>query len=128
MIPTGRLWALLCLLAVPMMLLPAVLGGMSLPSRGGVAEALALATAFAFARTLPLALLLLPVVGATLLLTTSSCNTILQTILPEELRGRVMALYSTAFLGTAPLGSLLAGALASRIGTTWTIAACGVET
>jgi MFS family permease len=82
--------------------------------------------AFAFVRTLPLALALLPVVGAMLLLTTSSCNTVLQTILPEKLRGRVMALYTSAFLGTAPLGSLLAGALASRIGTAWTIAACGV--
>jgi MFS family permease len=81
--------------------------------------------AFAFARTLLLALMLLPVVGAALLLTTSSCNTVLQTMLPEHLRGRVMALYSTAFLGMAPVGSLLAGALASRIGTAWTIAACG---
>ena len=81
--------------------------------------------AFAVARSLPIALMLLPIVGGSLLLTTSSCNTILQTILPERLRGRVMALYSTAFLGTAPLGSLLAGALASRIGTPWTIAACG---
>ena len=81
--------------------------------------------AFAFVRSLPLALLVLPFVGGSLLLTASSCNTVLQTILPEELRGRVMALYSTAFLGTAPLGSLIAGALASRIGTPWTIAACG---
>jgi MFS family permease len=81
--------------------------------------------AFAFARSFGAAMAILPVVGGTLLVTSSSCNTVLQTILPEALRGRVMALYSTAFLGTAPIGSLLAGALASRIGTAWTIAACG---
>lgn len=83
-------------------------------------------TAFAFVRSFTVAMLLLPVVGAMLLVTSSSCNTVLQTILPEALRGRVMALYSTAFLGSAPIGSLVAGALASRIGTQWTIAACGV--
>ena len=77
------------------------------------------------ARSLPLALAALPFVGAALLLTTGSANTILQSILPDALRGRVMALYSTAFLGTAPLGSLLAGAAASRVGAGWTVAACG---
>lgn len=82
--------------------------------------------AFAFVRWLPLALAILPFVGGTLLVTASSCNTVLQTILPEALRGRVMALYTTAFLGMAPVGSLLAGALASRLGTPWTIAACGI--
>ena len=92
---------------------------------GATAFGLAL-TAFAFVRSLPLALLILPVVGGALLVTTSSCNTVLQTILPSQLRGRVMALYSTAFLGTAPLGSLLAGGMASRIGTSWTILACGI--
>lgn len=81
---------------------------------------------FAFVRSFVLAMLVLPVVGAMLLVTSSSCNTVLQTILPEALRGRVMALYSTAFLGSAPIGSLVAGALASRIGTQWTIAACGI--
>jgi MFS family permease len=77
------------------------------------------------ARSLPLALAVLPFVGATLLLTTGSANTVLQTILPDALRGRVMALYTTAFLGTAPFGSLLAGAAAARVGAGWTVAACG---
>ena len=46
----------------------------------------------------------------------ASTNTILQTVVDEELRGRVMAFYTMAFLGTAPIGSLLAGVVADRIG------------
>ncbi|GJG86017.1 MFS transporter [Gemmatimonadetes bacterium T265] len=92
---------------------------------GGVAVGLAL-VAFSFARTAWLALALLTVVGGTFMMTTAACNTILQTILPEALRGRVMALYTVAFLGTAPIGSLLAGTLAARIGTPWTICAGAV--
>ncbi len=94
-------------------------------SAGGVGVGLAL-VAFSFARTPAAALLLLTVVGGTFMVTTASCNTILQTVLPEALRGRVMALYTVAFLGTAPIGSLLAGALAARIGTPHTILAGAV--
>ena len=50
-----------------------------------------------------------------------STNTIVQTIVREDLRGRVMAFYTMAFLGTAPIGSLLAGVIAQRIGPTNTI-------
>ena len=50
----------------------------------------------------------------------------MQTIVEEHLRGRVMAFYTMAFLGTAPLGSLMAGVLADRIGEPLTIAAGGV--
>jgi MFS family permease len=64
------------------------------------------------------------------MLALAGTNTIVQTIVEEHLRGRVMAFYAMAFLGTAPLGSLLAGVLASRIGTPLTIqlggAACVV--
>ena len=52
---------------------------------------------------------------------TASTNTILQTIVDERLRGRVMAFYAMAFLGTAPIGSLVAGVVASRIGVQMTI-------
>jgi MFS family permease len=51
----------------------------------------------------------------------ASTNTVLQTIVAEELRGRVMAFYTMAFLGTAPIGSLLAGVAADRIGAPRTI-------
>jgi MFS family permease len=51
----------------------------------------------------------------------ASTNTILQTIVDDEMRGRVMAYYTMAFLGTAPLGSLMAGFVASHIGPMKTI-------
>jgi hypothetical protein len=56
-------------------------------------------------------------------LTAGATNTIVQTITKEHFRGRVMAFYTMAFLGTAPLGSLLAGVLADRIGEPMTIVA-----
>jgi fucose permease len=48
-------------------------------------------------------------------------NTVLQTIVEQRLRGRVMAFYAMAFLGTAPIGSLIAGVVADRIGAPKTI-------
>lgn len=77
--------------------------------------------AFAFAQHLWVAVLVLPVIGAGLMLQSSSANTILQTVVSEDLRGRVMAFYSVAVLGTQPFGSLLAGVLGDRIGTRNTI-------
>jgi MFS family permease len=82
--------------------------------------------AFALSRTLWLSLLLLPVVGAGMMITMASTNTIIQTVVQEELRGRVMAFYTMAFLGTAPIGSLLAGVAADRIGAPRTILFGGV--
>lgn len=76
---------------------------------------------FALSRNLWLSLAVLPFVGGGMMVETASTNTILQTIVEERLRGRVMSFYAMAFLGTAPLGSLLAGALAARIGATQTI-------
>src|SRR5262249_44393362 len=90
-----------------------------------VSLSLALA-AFAFTQHLWLALLILPVIGAGLMLSSSSANTILQTVVSEDLRGRVMAFYSVAVLGTQPFGSLLAGILGDRIGTRNTIVASAV--
>jgi MFS family permease len=74
--------------------------------------------AFGFTRSLWLALLILPVIGGGMMIEMASTNTILQTITEEHLRGRVMAFYTMAFLGTAPLGSLLAG-LACIAGAAW---------
>jgi MFS family permease len=76
---------------------------------------------FSFSRVLWLSLLVLPLVGAGMMVTMAATNTILQTVVEEELRGRVMAFYTMAFLGTAPIGSLLAGVAADRIGPTNTI-------
>ncbi len=77
--------------------------------------------AFALSHVLWLSLAILPVVGAGFMVQMASINTIIQTLVDERLRGRVMAFYTMAFLGTAPLGSLLAGAVAARIGSEYTI-------
>lgn len=78
-------------------------------------------TAFSLSRTLWLSLLLLPIVGGGMMVETAATNTILQTIVEEGMRGRVMSFYTMAFLGTAPLGSLIAGVAADRIGAPTTI-------
>lgn len=77
--------------------------------------------AFSLTRTLWPALVALPFVGAGMMVTMAATNTIIQTVVTEELRGRVMAFYTMAFLGTAPIGSLLAGIAADRVGPTATI-------
>jgi predicted MFS family arabinose efflux permease len=76
---------------------------------------------FAMSRVLWLSLAILPIVGAGFMVQMASINTIIQTLVEERLRGRVMAFYVMAFLGTAPIGSLLAGIAAARIGSEYTI-------
>jgi len=78
-------------------------------------------TAFSFSRSLWLSMLVLPIVGAGMMITMAATNTIIQTVVEEDLRGRVMAFYTMAFLGTAPIGSLIAGVAADRIGPQRTI-------
>jgi MFS family permease len=82
--------------------------------------------AFGLVRVLWLALLVLPVVGAGFMVQMAATNTILQTITEERLRGRVMAFYTMAFLGTAPIGSLIAGVAATHIGVSATIIVGGI--
>lgn len=79
---------------------------------------------FAVSRVTWLSMLALPVIGFAMMQHVASSNTILQTIVDDEKRGRVMAFYSMAFLGMSPFGSLLAGSLASRFGAPATLA-CG---
>jgi MFS family permease len=55
----------------------------------------------------------------------ASANTVLQTLVDDDKRGRVMSLFTMAFLGVAPFGSLLAGAVADRIGPQWTLVTAG---
>ena len=73
--------------------------------------------AFSFSHVLWLSMVLLVFCGFALMMEMAASNTILQTIVDDDKRGRVMSFYTMAFLGVAPLGSLLAGSLASRIGT-----------
>ena len=77
--------------------------------------------AFSLSRSVALSMALMVVTGTGFVVQLAASNTILQTILREEMRGRVMAFYTMAFMGTAPFGSLLAGGLASRIGVPRTI-------
>ena len=81
--------------------------------------------ALGLSRALWLSLIIMPVIGAGFMVSLAASNTIIQTLTEEHLRGRVMAFYTMAFLGTAPLGSLLAGVLADRLGEPATIAAGG---
>jgi MFS family permease len=82
--------------------------------------------AFSLSRTVWLSVLTLVVTGFGMMVHMAASNTILQTIVDEDKRGRVMSLYSMAFLGAMPLGSLLAGTLASLIGAPGTIGLGGL--
>jgi MFS family permease len=73
-----------------------------------------------------LALPIMFVTGAGMMVQMAASNTMLQTIVDEDKRGRIMSLFAMAFFGTAPIGSLVAGALASRIGAQGTIGAGGL--
>jgi MFS family permease len=72
-------------------------------------------------RTLWLSLAAVAAAGFGMMRHMASSNTILQTIVAEDKRGRVMAYYSMAFVGVAPFGSLAAGAIAAKVGAPWTI-------
>ncbi|MBV9506298.1 MAG: MFS transporter [Acidobacteriia bacterium] len=82
--------------------------------------------AFSLSRVFWLSLLLMPFTGFGLMQQMAASNTILQTIVEDEKRGRVMAFYGVAFLGMAPFGSLIAGVAAGRIGAPATLAIGGV--
>ncbi|HXV64108.1 MAG TPA: MFS transporter [Vicinamibacteria bacterium] len=82
--------------------------------------------AFSQSRAVWLSLPLMALVGFGILVLTASSNTVLQTIVEDDKRGRVMSLYAVAFLGVTPVGSLLAGALANAIGAPITVLLGGV--
>ena len=81
---------------------------------------------FSLARNVPLAMVLLVVVGFGMMIQMVSSNTLLQTVVDDDKRGRVMSLYTMSFMGMAPFGSLLAGGLASWLGTPTTLGVSGV--
>ena len=80
---------------------------------------------FSFSRWLWLALPALYFIGMGLMLTAASTNTVLQSIVPDELRGRVASLYVMSFLGVSPLGALATGWAAEHIGPPSALAVCG---
>jgi len=81
---------------------------------------------FSFSRLLWLSALLLIPAGFCMMIQMASSNTLLQSMVPDRLRGRVMSVYAMTFMGMAPLGALLAGSLAHNIGAPWTVAIGGV--
>jgi MFS family permease len=81
---------------------------------------------FAYMTLLPLAVVLMVAVGGGVILAAAAVSTILQTIVPDRLRGRVSGFFSLAFLGMAPLGNIAAGALADALGVQATFAANGL--
>jgi len=92
---------------------------------GAVLMGLAL-IAFAFSRHLPLSICCLVLAGGGTILVVASSNTLLQNLVDGDKRGRVMSLYTMAFLGGMPVGSLLTGTLAHQIGTTYATCVNGV--
>jgi MFS family permease len=94
---------------------------------GGAAGLFGLAlVAFSRSRHLGLSLPLLAAAGAGMMVQLAASNTILQTIVDDDKRGRVMSLYTMAFFGMAPLGSLVGGWLGERIGAPATVLVCGL--
>jgi predicted MFS family arabinose efflux permease len=80
----------------------------------------------AASRTLGISMLVLFAAGYGMISAMAGCNTLLQSLVPDDLRGRVMSLYTFFFLGMAPIGSLIAGVMATHLGTPVTFLAGGV--
>jgi len=110
----------------------ALAGALSLAARRGVrglGRMVAFASAgfglalvlFSLSRTFWLSVTLLVPVGFSVMVQMAASNTLIQTMVPDHLRGRVMALYSMVFLGMGPFGSFLAGAAAERLGAPPTV-------
>jgi MFS family permease len=77
--------------------------------------------AFAFSKVLWIAMLILLFTGFGMMVQMAASNTVLQTIVDEDKRGRIMSFYTMAFMGMVPFGSLLAGSLACKIGAPKTL-------
>jgi MFS family permease len=110
----------------------AIIGAIFLASRRsvfGLGRIIAIASAifgiglisFSLSHILWLSLFLLFLTGFGMMVHMASSNTILQTMVDDDKRGRVMSLYTMAFMGMAPFGSLAGGSLAGRIGAPYTL-------
>jgi MFS family permease len=81
---------------------------------------------FSLTRTLPLSLLMLLAVGSTNIVVNNLANALVQGLVPDAVRGRVMGVYMLAFFGIMPVGALLAGGLATAFGAPLTVAISAV--
>lgn len=82
--------------------------------------------AFTNSTNLFLSLFTLAITGFGMIVILASCNTLLQTAINEDMRGRIVSLYSVAFMGFTPIGSLLSGAVAEVIGLQYTLSIAAV--
>jgi len=89
------------------------------------AMASALTLGLAVIRHFPSAVVLLALTGLSQIVFMASCNTTLQMVVPDRLRGRIMGLYAFVFVGVTPIGSFLVGAVAEGFGTPMAYAAGG---
>jgi MFS family permease len=80
---------------------------------------------FGLSRVFWLSIIMVLIAGMGMMQGMAGSNTIIQTIVSEDKRGRVMSYYTMAFVGMAPFGSLLAGTLAHAVGAPWTVIANG---
>jgi predicted MFS family arabinose efflux permease len=83
---------------------------------------------FSVSRSLVLSELVLVLVGFSMMVQLASSNTLIQSMVPDRLRGRMMSLYSMMYMGMSPFGALLAGALAHHIGAPAAVATGGALT
>ena len=81
---------------------------------------------YASVSSLPLSLLFLTMMGGSLILIMNLTNALIQTTVPDHLRGRVMSIYAFNFFGSMPIGGLLAGIVANAVGAPLTLAACAL--
>jgi MFS family permease len=84
------------------------------------------AIAFSFSRWIPLSVVCMMMAGFGMFMAGACCNTILQTVVDDEKRGRVMSYYTVSFIGTAPLGHFGGGWLAEHIGAPMTFLVGGL--
>lgn len=80
---------------------------------------------FALSRSFTQSLVLLGLTGCAMIVSNALTNTMIQTIVPDALRGRVMGFYSFVFVGMSPVGAFQAGAVAERFGAPWAVGAGG---
>ncbi len=80
---------------------------------------------FGLSPWLPLSLALMVLTGVGFMIQMAASNTVIQTLVREDMRGRVMAFYAMSFMGMAPFGSLIAGAVAAHVGAPRTVMAGG---
>jgi MFS family permease len=84
--------------------------------------------AFSLSRWMALSAALLLGIGFTMILNNALTNGLIQTIVPDELRGRVMSAYTWVFVGLGPIGAMVAGSLASALGAPWSVGLGAVVT